>query len=356
MTDPALAIAVSPRDWPDRLREALADHGGGRVRLTALSAHDLDEDHHDVLVVDDVCSFLSRGLVTREQSLGRGIVGVYDPGEPEGKGRLQALGVDAIVSCDEPAEVFVAAAHRVARRQGPPVEGELTLRQPTEDGATGALVSIRGVSGGIGASEIGLALALALDDACLVELAPMPSLAQRVGLHLHPNLATAVEIVEHGHGDVTGALQPITTRVSALVGFADQSQAGRSTVRRVLSMLQRTAAWTIVEAGAEAAAPIGVDHEILVTAATPVGVSRCIDTVRRHGHPDAHLVLNRAPRGGFQRAQLRRVLLDQIRPRSLTIVPDDPSVANAAWNGRPVRVGPFTKAIDGLVIALRTAA
>ncbi|HSJ27732.1 MAG TPA: hypothetical protein VLB67_05930 [Acidimicrobiia bacterium] len=356
MTEPSLAIAVSARDWPDRLRQALADHGGARVRLTALSAYDLDEDHHDVLVIDDVCSFFSRGLVTREHSSGRSVVGVYDRAEPEGKARLQALGVDAIVSCDEPAEVFVAAARRVARRPGPSTVREAALPQPGETVSRSTLVSVRSVSGGVGASEIALALAHALHDACLVELATLPSLAQRVGLQLHPNLATAVEIAEHGHGDVTGALQPVAARVRALVGFPDQSQAGRSAVRRVLSRLEEAADWIVADAGTEIPAPIGTGHEILVAAASPVGVSRCIDLVRRHDLLDVHLVLNRAARTGFQRSQLHRVVLEQVKPRSLTIVPDDPLVAHAAWNGRPVRGGPFTKAIDSLALAVRTAA
>jgi hypothetical protein len=348
LAEPALAIAVSARDWPDRLRESLADHGGARVRLTALSAHDLDDDDHDVLLVDDICSFLTRGLVERERSRGRGVIGVYDPDEISGRDYLRGLGVDEVIASTEGAESFIARVRSVARPVDSPVIREAV---DVPNRSLGRVVGVKGISGGVGTSEVALCLAMLLDASTLVELATPASIAQRIGLDLHPNLATAVEIIDHASGDVGAALQPIEANAAVLVGAVEPATGTRGATRRVVDALRRQSSWTLLDQGVSAVA-VPVDETIFVTVASPVGVTRCVDALRQVDLTDAHVVLNRAPRGVFERTELMRSVLEELKPRSLTIAPEDSGVTAAAWNGRPVRSGPFLKSMTALAAAL----
>lgn len=355
MDEPVLALAVSARDWPDRLREFLADHGGARVRLTALSAHDLDEEDHDLLVIDDISSMLTRRLVSAEHDAGRRVIGVFDPGEPHGRTLLTELGVDALIGSDESAEAFVSLTTSLRGRQR---EARTSVPASPRVAPTrrGMLIDVRGISGGVGVSEVALGLGLALGDSVVVELGLLPSLAQRVRLQLHPNIVTAVEVVDHHEGDIRTVLQTVTGRMRALIGTAEPFASGRGAARRVIESVRATARWTVVDGGAVSTAPAASDQTVFVTTATPVGVVRCVDALRLQDLANVHVVLNRAPRGVFERSELVGSVLSEIRPLSLTVVPDDPGVAVAAWNGTPVAGGSFTKAIDAVAHAVRVAA
>lgn len=347
LVEPALAIAVSARDWPDRLRDSLADHGGARVRLTALSAHDLDDEDHDDLLIDDICSFLTRGLVEREKSQGRAVIGVFDADEMSGREYLRSLGVDELISCAEGAQSFIACVRSVARPVDSPV-----IREPvTVSDSFGKVIGVRGVSGGVGTSEIALALATLFESSTLVEMAMPASFAQRLGLDLHPNLATAVEIIDHVGGDVSAALQTIEAKTAVLVGAVEPATGARGATRRVIDGIRRQSPWTLLDQGASSVG-IPVDVTVFVTVATPVGVTRCVDALRQVDLTDAHVVLNRAPKGGFERTELTRSVLAELQPRSLTIAPEDPGVTAAAWNGRCVRAGSFRKSMSSLAVAL----
>jgi hypothetical protein len=350
-SEPALAIAVSAREWPDRLRQWLADHGGARVRLTALTARDVEEDHHHVLVIDDISSLLTRGLVAREHARGRRVIGVYDPAEESGRRYLIDLAVDTVLASDEPAEQFVSAARALAAGSSEP-RPSVPPPVPDRPGREGTLVDVRGISGGVGTSEVALGLARAIGTAVVVEFASQPSLAQRNGLDLHPNFVTAVEMVDHGNGDPSGAIQRLSPSTGVLVGTADLAAAGRGAARRVVDRIRARASWTLIDAGAESVAHVATDQTVFVTHATPVGISRCLDVFRHHDLINTHLVLNRAPRGVFERAEVMHAVLGEARPRSVTIICEDPAVTAAAWNGRPVESGSFVKAVASLAAAV----
>lgn len=351
VSEPALAIAVSAREWPDRLRQWLADHGGARVRLTALTSRDVEEDHHDVLVIDDISSLLTRGLVAREHARGRRVIGVYDPEEASGRQYLIDLGIDVVIASDEPAEQFVGAARSLAVGTGGRRSPTLQPESPRPE-KVGAVVDVRGISGGVGTTEVTLALSRAIGPAVVIELAQQPSLAQRHGLDLHPNFATAVEMVDHGTGDPTNAVQRLSPATGVLVGTAELAGAGRGATRRVVDQIRTAAVWTLIDGGAESAAHLATDQTVFVTHATPVGISRCLDAIRHHDLINTHLVLNRAPRGAFARAEVMHAVLDEARPKSVTIIPEDPAVTAAAWNGRPVESGSFVKAVASLAAAV----
>lgn len=352
--EPVLALAVSARDWPDRLRQMLADHGGARVRLTALGSHDLVDEEYDVLFVDDICSFLTRGLVTGERERGHAVVGVFDPAEPAGRAHLVQLGVDAVVEASAPAERFVEVAAGV-RSRGAAAPPPPAAKRAAE--RTGSLVVVRGISGGVGVSELALGLGATLGGAVVVEMNPFPSLAQRIGLPVHPNLATAVEAVDHGSGDPRPSLQTIDGSTSLLVGVAGGSGRLQGGGRRVVTRLRSFHAWTVVDAGWGPSELTGeADQVVVVAQGGPVGLTRCADDLAGSDLDTTHVVVNRAPTGRFQQAELLAAVLGEIRPRSLTVIPDDPEVSLASWNGRAVRSRRFLRGVAEVAAAFGVAA
>jgi hypothetical protein len=324
--------------------------------LTALSPHDLDDEHHDVLFIDDINSFLSRGLVGREHGRGRRVIGVFDPVEPTGRDHLISLGVDAVISCEDLADAFVSAARRLAvpaSAASTPTIPESVDRTSTP---TGVLVGVHGVSGGVGTTEVALGLATALRRATVVELGPLPSLAQRIGLDTHPNLATAVELMDHGPGRIDQAVQRVDGGPRVLVGVTETVTTGRGAARRVIEGVRAGCPWTVLDGGHSAMTPLPTDHTVVVTVGTPVGIARCVDALRSRDVIDTHVLINRSPRGGFERSEVMGAVLSEVRPRSVTIAPEDSAVATAAWNGRLVAAGGFTRAIAALAAAVSGAA
>jgi Flp pilus assembly CpaE family ATPase len=92
----------------------------------------------------------------------------------------------------------------------------------------------------------------------------------------------------------------------------------------------------------------------------PVGVTRLFgwitDVRALNGGAPVHLVVNRAPRDAFRKAELDQEIRRTFEPESLSFLPHDPRVEAAAWSGELVAHGPYAKAVAELAarIALRT--
>jgi len=69
-----------------------------------------------------------------------------------------------------------------------------------------------------------------------------------------------------------------------------------------------------------------------------------------------HLVVNRAPRDAFRRAEIDQELRRTFDPESLVFVPHDPRVESAAWAGTIVPSGPYAKALAGLAARVAPSA
>ena len=76
---PDIALAASAREWPDRLHRFLLDHGGGRIVDRVMGADQAASTSFDVLLIDDVCSFLTPRLVAVVKQAGAEVIGVYMP-------------------------------------------------------------------------------------------------------------------------------------------------------------------------------------------------------------------------------------------------------------------------------------
>lgn len=386
-----VAIVVSARDWAETLHRFIADHGGARVRARILDAREAADERYDVLVAEDLTSFLTPRLVASLQRDGRRVLGLHDPTEPDGRARLRRLGVDEIAPTTAAPEELLELVDALGVAVASDLDAELERLGPAPAGAASpavgpagdgrGIVAVAGPSGGPGATEVALGLALAEGrrgrDCALVDADDVaPSLAQRLDLPLHPNVRTAVDVVEHRSGRLDEVLTGIEAPgVAVVCGLPDAADAGElhpGEVCDVLAELARRHDRVVVNAGHRieevAAGGPGVGRYALarellaaagavvaVAAPTPVGLARLLDWIadlRAVTDPPDAVVFNRAPRSRFKRGELAQELRRTYAPPVLAFAPEDGRVADAAWSGRPVAAGPFTAAMDELARAL----
>ena len=416
MAEPELAVVYSPREWANRVVRHITDHGGGRVRLRVVDRRVCLEEEFDVLIAEDVTSFLDARLVSELRRRSRQILGVYDPDEPTGKDRLLELGVDDVIEDRAPAEEFVRKIARIlpstptstptltpgsSPQFSPGLDGELAALEASLESADrsgrpsighpahrhrGRVCAVGGPPGGCGASEVAVELAHAGrrrgETSLLVDADEVaPSLAQRLGLPPIPNIRTAIDALFHGAGRLHDALLPVAAGgfelLTGLANPADWPQVRPQEVAEVVGELRGLRDHVIVNVGAhtEDLARLGVadrygvtrgvlggtDIVVGVGVATPVGVARLVSWIAdvvllAPGRP-VHLVVNKAPASRFVRGEVEAEILRNFAPASLTVVPLDPAVEKAAWRGELVAPGSFTRAVEALAdVALAPAA
>ena len=383
MAGPDIAIVVSPRSWAERLHRFTADHGGARVRARVLEAREAIDHDYAVLVVEDLTSFLTPRVVEELHVRGRRILGVFEPAEPWGRQGLEELGVDETAPADTPPEELLRIIESLAA--GIELDREIiALVEEPESGPPpgsapgseprGAVTVIAGPPGGPGATEVAIGVAAELsrqgEGVVLVDADEIaPALAQRLGLALHPNLRTAIDAVEHRAGDLPGSLQRLgRSALDVLTGLADASDRHDIRASELIAVLDELAArYTsvvvnvghLLEAGRPdnrrglTAATLGrADQIIGIGAPTPVGIARLLAWTAdvRSVAPLAplHLAVNRTPAGRFKRGELAHEIRRTVHVRSLVFLPEDTRVERAAWDGRVVESGPFTRAVADL--------
>lgn len=383
MRDIELALAVSTRGWSDHLHRFLVDHGGARVRLYVMQPEDAFSERFDVLLIDDICSFLSPHLVKKLNRFGRRVVGVYDPAEfPDGKDRLLACEVTEVIEAGAGPEEFLSLVDRLEIE---PQEGE----DPTPDDAAGGpgavhpagrppLIAVGSPPGGCGATEVAIALARRLaerrDSVALVDIDQRaPSMAQRLGLGLYPNLLTAIDAVHH-HSESLDAcwhtLRGTTLRVlPGVPTFADRGELRRGEVTELLLETARMSDVTVANFGSWENGPgdpqiwetAGSISDAVMAIATvlvgvalpnPVGITRMIEWIGqlRVKEPgmEAFVVINRTPSSLSQRKALFEELSKAVGQVRIGFLPEDARVAEAAWNGVLVERGKFRRGCDRL--------
>mgnify|MGYP001947312541 CR=1 FL=1 len=375
MVEPEIAIAATPRDWAGRLHRHVTDHGGARVRATILHPAEALTEHYDVLVVDDTTSYLTAHLVSELHQRDRRVLGVYDQDDPAGKGELLAVGVDDVIARTAAAQEFVAAVAALAelsgRRELEELLGDRAERPPpaaVPPTPRGTVVAVGAASGGCGATEVAAALAGGRPDAVLVDAdAVAPSLAQRLGTAPYPNLSAAIDALARQRGALTDALIPLPSGAALLPGCDPRQRVDvrAADVAAVTTTLARSTATVVVDVGARLTAGIAepggnpggavvvaADAVVVVTLATPVGVTRLLDWLADVRALTAavplHVVVNRAPASPYRRAEVAGEIRRTFEPASLTFAPHDARVEAAAWAGELVGPGPFTRALAEL--------
>jgi len=397
--EPAVMLAHSTRRWAQELHFFLMDHGGAMVRGYVMSPQDATAERYDVLVVDDITSFLSTLLVSKLQRSGTRIIGIYDASDRNGTGkqRLLDLGVDEAVADTTPSAEIVEVIARIA---GPnlrhddelaglfdAIVGDPAGTAPVDHDAAvrhrrrGYIVAVAAATGGAGSTEISVQLAATLrlrDTATVLVDADeqAPSVAQRLGLGLHPNIRTAVDAVHHGTGGLTSSLTKIPVAgLSVLAGLPnprDWFELRSGEVAEVLFELAKTYPYVVVNVGPriedlpETGGPPRfsvtravlsiADVVVLVGSTTPVGTTRIIDWLAdgralASGKP-LHIALNQHPGGSFVASEIESEVRRTVSPQSITVVPFDKRVLRACWDGDFVARGPFTKAVGRVAVAL----
>jgi MinD-like ATPase involved in chromosome partitioning or flagellar assembly len=349
-----VAVAASARSWPDRFHRHVLDHGGARVVGRLMGPTQCLETEFDVILIDDVCSYLSPRLVNLLRQRGRAVVGVFDPVDSvDAKRRLLECGISDVIESDAtPPELLerAAAAVHVLRPAMPP---------PTVERPTARTIGVIGVTDGVGATEVALSVAVSTalrTQTILIDLDPTwPSTAQRLDLAPYPNLRTLVDITLH-RGDLAQALQSVGA-LSVVVGTVSEpspTPIAPHEMRMAVEALAESSQLVIGDLGAESRVDrsllAGFESVILVSGADPVGLSRMVrvrdrltQTVER-----SHLlvVVNRVPQRRFYRAEIRSEISSVLAGNPLALLPFDPSIEGSAWDGRMVTRGHFIREID----------
>lgn len=405
---PGVAIVRSSRSWARALHRYVVDHGGAIVRARPMEERQAIEEDYDILIVDDISSFLSTRIVKELHSRGRRVLGVYDPQEASGddehtgKQRLLGFGVDQVIEAQAPPDAFVRAIEELApARRSPFIDDDpvtfgdevidLAAHERQDDVVIlskevavlpprvpavrrrGHVTTVMGVGGGTGATEVAIELARDLgrrgERSVVIDADEVaPSIAQRLNLSLHPNLRTAVDVVEHGTGRLADCLVTVAGNLEVLVGLPhpkDWVELRGNDLTSVINELSRGRPQLVLNASPmlEDLSPYGgpdrfamtraavsaSDAVVLVCPPTPNGVARLLDraadlTTMIAGRP-LHIVVNRLHKGGFKRSEIVREVQRHLTPTSVHLLPADLRVERAAWDGTLVPSGDFTKAV-----------
>lgn len=394
--EPAVCFGSSQRSWVTDLINYVSDHGGMRVVGTVLTQDDAVTLEFDVLVIDDVSSVLSPRLVDRLQSRGRIVVGIFDAERgASAKDRLLAAGVDAAVASDATAAEIVRAVSEAVRQatidddfaeivDGIGVDDADPLHPepaPIERMSTdrGSVVVVTG-SDGVTEVAVGLAQMLVAreESVVLVDMDTLePSIAQRLGVPLTPNIFTATEqlrlrsslddaFLRHPEGfaviagipnprewenlseseaadlvgELTGGFAQVIVKVSRhledLSSFA--GTAGRFDVGRRLTAM--------------------ADSIVAVTSPSPLGTARLLalaSDARRLTSCPLFVLVNQAPSNQFVQGEIGEELTRSLSPAALAFLPSDAKVRKASWQGELVRGGPFLRKLGRIADVLSTA-
>lgn len=374
MNEIEVALAVSARNWPDRIHRFLADHGGARVRAQILSAEDALAENYDILIIDDICSFLTPRLVDQVRRRRGMILGVFDPNDsPDGKERLLECGVDLVIEADADGDEFVVALRTLALVPGPTTSPPSIPEDPPP-ASSGQLIVIGGPPGGCGATELSIAWSQRLSRShptVLVDVDEVaPSLAQRLGLQLLPNLRTALDALVHRHGALDQSIINVgsTGTIVGLSGDRDWMEVRPSQVVDLLSELRRNHRKVVAntsghleQVGFADGGRFGItrqvvaaaDHLVVVGLPSPVGIGRLMTwlaqtKVLNHG-ATREVVINHRPTSRFRREEIIEEITRAFPEIPVGFLPVDPQVSSAAWAGHVVSVGPYYRAVSKLV-------
>jgi MinD-like ATPase involved in chromosome partitioning or flagellar assembly len=367
VTEPEIALVFTAEPWVEELHRHLSDHGGARVRSLVVEESVALEETYDVLVVSHRWPALTQAFVGDLHERGRRVLGVHDVAEPASRAHLAAVDVDAVIEADAGPDAFVRALATLGSQPG--------RRRPVgvlPAAARAARLVAVGGAPGVGRTEIALELACstARTSACtFVDCDDVaPSVAQRLGLAIEPNLRTAIDAVEHGRGDLATAVLEVSGTGLGVVGGIS-SPVGWTQVRpgevvRVIDRLAESVGTVIVD-GVGSLEDLGgpprgrfataqalareADVLVAVCDASPVGVTRLLSwtVAARRFAPETPIVVvvNRAPASAFRRGELYDEITSSVHVVDVGFVPTDSHVTVAAWAGQPVARGRFTRAL-----------
>jgi MinD-like ATPase involved in chromosome partitioning or flagellar assembly len=368
MSEPEIALVFTAEPWVEELHRYLSDHGGARVRSLVVEQSVALEESYDVLVVSHRWPALTHAFVTDVHARSRRVLGVHERSEPASRAHLETVNVDAVVESDAGPEAFVRALVELCSEQ----QRHAGFAPPPLAPRPSRLVGVGGPPG-VGKTEVAIELAVAAARDSSVLLADCddvaPAVAQRLALSLEPNLRTAIDAVEHGRGDLAACIHREAHRKVAVLGGIPNStswmQVRPGEVIRVVDRLGTEAEVVVVDGigslqdlgglprGRFATArALAIEADVLVAVcdASPVGITRLLAwTVEvRALAPLTPIVVavNRAPSASFRRGELYDEITSSLDVIDVGFVGVDSRVVGAAWEGRTVARGRFTRAVS----------
>ncbi len=354
---PDIALAASAREWPDRLHRFLLDHGGGRIVERVMAADQAASGGFDVLLIDDVCSFLTPRLVAVLKQMGTEVIGVYMPEDgPDAKRRLLECGISDVIETDATPEEFLSK-----------IDGALSHRVPVQpdEGSSSAdsfRIAVTGPCEGVGMTEIAIGLAQSLAAEVKTVLIDMdqswPSIAQRLDLSVHPNIRTAIDHALHRIDRLGEAVHEMG-ELSVVGGRADGGQGARITrpdAMMLMDGISESCEVIVADLGplgdAEAGLVREFDTVIIAGTATPVGVARLIKTVESvlSAAPALSVlaVVNQTAKGSYRRAEILGEIGRTLPDVTVVTVPFDHRLESAVWDGTIHRRGRYGKALRSM--------
>lgn len=369
--EPRVLVGASQLGWVTTLTQWVSEHGGAQLVGQALTPDDIHEADFDLLVLDGGSSLLSRRLVDRVQRDGAAVLVLVNSDRPEAESnRLRDLGVSLSLPASASPEQIVgraseaAAVRRFTDRDQP--IGPEPASEETEDTEHRLVVLL----GQDGVTEVTANLAAALGrlgrSTLLADFDTVtPSVAQRLGIPIVPNLLTVSEHIRQDRFDPTSVVSH-PAGFAAVPGLANPREWDQLTsveAGELVSAFREEFSVTlaVVHPILEDLAPLSglegrfdvsrrlvelADEVLVVAAGSPVGLVRALSTiadVRGITTAPIHMVVNRMPQDRFLRAEWTRELDRTFTPVSLTFLPFDRGLAKAAWDGRLADRGPFVR-------------
>lgn len=355
-----IALAASARQWPDRLHRFLLDHGGGRVVDRLMGAEQARDGVFDVLLIDDVCSFLTPSLVSLVKSRGVAVIGVFDPEDgSDAKRHLLECGISDVIEAEASPPEFLAKIGETLDHRSSPSSHPEKSRQILS-------IAVTGPSAGVGMTEVAISLARSLSrrvGTALVDLdQEWPSIAQRLDLPVHPNIRTALDRALHRPDRLRSALQAVE-ELMVVGGRADGGQGAPVSRHETVALLDALSA--LVEAVVADVGPAKdieggllreFDSLITVGTSTPVGIARLVRTADQlrslHPLPSLLVVVNMVDGSSFRRSETLAELDRSLPDIPRISLPHDPRLGDAAWNGTLGFGKRYTKAVDSMADAV----
>ncbi len=394
MAELTFAFAATLDQRLQRWSRHIVDHGPGRVVDTVAERRSVLSRGYRILVMAADSGLADAALVGQLRAQGRAVIAVWDPAAPRTKEMAVRLGADAMIDADAGANEFVRVALALAGERpelaeqmavaepSPAIFGPPPARvPPSRDRRGGALRLV--VCGPAAEEAVSVAVELAraaAGDGRRVVLADTnelsPGVAQHLGLAVLPNLRIAVDAVRDRHHRLSDTLLAVPEGgFWVLGGLAEVGQWAEITPAEVAGVIDELAegcevvviqAAPVVEDLSGFGGPdrFGITRRLLadadrvvgVAAATPAGVAQLAswmaDVRVVASDTPIDLALTRAPADRFRRGELTERLQADLAPASITLLPADPRLARAVWDGALVRRGPFRKAMDELAQAI----
>lgn len=389
--DPVMLVGLGATRaaWSAELRAYIRNHLTGMTAETVLDRRQLRRPGGrplDVLIVDDVTRIFHPADIAEVEAAGTVVFGLFDTEAGMGRRYLEDLGVSRLLETSTPVADLAARVAEIGPTNavaaaGPTGESRDHARPA---GSRGVLSVWTSVSGGAGLSELVLAaaeLSSKRGATLLVEANPISAvLAARLGRDHYYGLGWTLARVGQGHPGLPKGLTPAwSEEARRKIGFdvicqtvapggppsanpgqlgtlIGQALAGYDTVMvEVGPTVGPSPAGGADRFAAGRAMLVRADRVVVLAGPDPESAARLAEWAAAAAEwgisaPKAVAVFARLA-GRFEGTHLKGVVENSTGERftSVHLLPEDPAVAKARWNGDMVRRGRWHNGVARLV-------